>query len=214
MSTTGWKLPSSRLLAALYPPPAHVSPSSCFPLFARPAPRQRARRGAGRQPDDGAPGAAECQRSKWRALPKRSARTHCAQPGQPAAALFKSVITGDISPHEVGRAAAFNYRLGKLDAGFKVPGRTWLGLDKIQQPQPLNYSVGSWFFTRMWWGCALATKLTRRPANGLHALPYQVRGRRPAECSVFNHLCIPDSIINAPTQGWQKPPLAGPAILE
>jgi hypothetical protein len=58
---------------------------------------------------------------------------------------FKSVITGDISPYEVGCDATFNYGFGKLSAGFKLPGpagRTWLGLDKIHQLQPLNSSVG------------------------------------------------------------------------
>lgn len=58
---------------------------------------------------------------------------------------FKSIITGDISPYEVGRDAAFNYGFGKLSAGFRLPGsagRTWPGLDKIHQLQSLNNSVG------------------------------------------------------------------------
>lgn len=58
---------------------------------------------------------------------------------------FKSVITGDISSYELGRDAIFNYGFGKASAGFKFPGtvgRSWIGLDKLHQTQPLNYSVG------------------------------------------------------------------------
>ncbi|RZJ57739.1 MAG: hypothetical protein EOO55_02700 [Hymenobacter sp.] len=58
---------------------------------------------------------------------------------------FKSVVTGDISSYEFGRDAAFNYGFGKVAAGFKFTGSagcSWMGLDKLYQTQPLNYSVG------------------------------------------------------------------------
>jgi hypothetical protein len=58
---------------------------------------------------------------------------------------FKSIVTDDISLYEFGRDAAFNYSFGKLSAGFKLPkslGSSWVGLDKLYQTQPVNYSVG------------------------------------------------------------------------
>jgi hypothetical protein len=69
--------------------------------------------------------------------------------GYSPAKHFKSVVTGDISAYEFGRDAAFNYAFGKVAAGFKfspkVPalgGRNWVGLDKLYQTAPVNYSVG------------------------------------------------------------------------
>lgn len=58
---------------------------------------------------------------------------------------FKSVLTSDSSVYEFERDATFNYAFGKVAAGFKFPGsvgRSWVGLDKLYQTQPLNYSVG------------------------------------------------------------------------
>jgi hypothetical protein len=69
--------------------------------------------------------------------------------GYSPAKHFKSIVTGDISTYEFGRDAAFNYGFGKVAAGFKfapkIPllgGRNWLGLDKLYQSAPVNYSVG------------------------------------------------------------------------
>jgi hypothetical protein len=58
---------------------------------------------------------------------------------------LKSIATGNISTYEFGRDAAFNYAFGKLSAGFKLPGsasRSWIGLDKLYQTRPVDYSVG------------------------------------------------------------------------
>jgi len=58
---------------------------------------------------------------------------------------FKSLPTGQITPFEFGRDAAFNYGFGKVSAGFKLPSpadRNWIGLDNLHRLPQVANSIG------------------------------------------------------------------------
>lgn len=62
-----------------------------------------------------------------------------------AADGFRSVPTGEITPFEFGRDAAFNYGFGQVAAGFKMPGtagRPWVRLDNLHKTPEVAHSLG------------------------------------------------------------------------